>query len=38
MAYPYYGYQPNYYQPPHPPMQDQLAQCAGRSINPYPSR
>ena len=34
MAYPYYGYQPNYYQPPQPPMPDQLAQLRGAQYQP----
>ena len=31
MAYPYYGYQPQYYQPP---MADQLAQLRGQQYQP----
>lgn len=34
MAYPYYGYQPNYYQPPQPPMPDQLTQLRGAQYQP----
>ena len=36
MAYPYYGYQPGYYQGVMPPAQDQLAQLRGAQYQPMP--